>query len=345
MLPSSDPYRYSRHIITVLLVAALLMVASYAALRNWLQQPLPLTEPVSIEFRSGSSIHALSRQLQQKGLLQQPRLFRLWTRTQGIDTQLKAGDYEILPGETLAGLLEKMLRGEVRQYSITLVEGWNFKQMMQAINRHPRIVHTLAGLDGQQIMQRLGLSSPDKPLHPEGQFLPDTYYINNNTPDSELLLRAHRAMQQTLQHHWQQRQPDLPLNTPYEALILASIVEKETAVAAERPLIAGVFINRLRKKMRLQTDPTVIYGMGDAYKGDIRFRDLRRDTPYNTYTRHGLPPTPIAMPGSAAIQAATQPAETDYLYFVASSDRSGRHLFSTTLKQHEKMVDIHQRGK
>ncbi len=345
MPQASEPYRFSRYIITALLCAALALVATYAGLRNWLALPLPIEQPVVVAFDSGSSIHALGKQLQQQGLLDHPRLFRLWTRTQDIDTRLKAGEYELQPGDTLASLLDKMLRGEVKQYSITLVEGWNFKQMMQAINAHPQIRHTLEGLSGEAIMQQLGLSSDEQPLHPEGQFLPDTYYINRNTADRELLLRAHQALQQSLQHYWQNRQPDLPLKTPYEALILASIVEKETAVAEERPLIAGVFINRLRKRMRLQTDPTVIYGMGDSYRGDIRFRDLRKDTPYNTYTRSGLPPTPIAMPGREAIAAATQPAKTDYLYFVASSDKSGRHIFSTSLAQHEKMVDIHQRGK
>ena len=340
-----DAYRYSRHIITALLIAALVLVATYAGLRNWLQQPLPLQQNTLIVFERGSSIQALSRQLQAKGLLQQPWLFRLWTRSQGIDTRLKAGEYDIAPGETLAGLLDKMLRGEVKQYSITLVEGWNFRQMMQAIARHPQIRHTLDDATVDTIMAQLSLADTAQPLHGEGQFLPDTYYIHRDTSDRELLIRAHRALQQTLRHYWKNRQPDLPLKTPYEALILASIIEKETAVAEERALIAGVFINRLRKNMRLQTDPTVIYGMGERYQGDIRFRDLRRDTPYNTYTRHGLPPTPIAMAGRAAIEAATQPAATDYLFFVASSDGSGRHLFSTTLEQHEKKVDIHQRGK
>jgi UPF0755 protein len=345
MRPASDSYRYSRHIITGLLLGALVLIATYAALRNWLEQPLAITSTQTVEFNSGSSIYALAKQLQQAGLLQHPRLFRLWTRTQHIDTKLKAGEYEINPGDTLAKLLDKMLRGEVKQYSITIVEGWNFKQMMQAIAAHPQILHTLGDTNSQQLMQQLGLTSDDKPLHAEGQFLPDTYYINKNTKDSDLLKRAHRAMQQVLQQLWSQRRPDLPIKTTYEALILASIIEKESAVADERPIIAGVFINRLRKNMRLQTDPTVIYGIGDKYDGDIRFRDLRRDTPYNTYTRKGLPPTPIAMPGRAAIAAAVQPADTDYLYFVATSDRSGRHIFSSTLAQHEKQVDIHQRGK
>jgi len=343
--PSDSSCRFSRYLITLLLCGALVLVASYAGLRHWLAQPLPLAEPQTITFASGGNMHLLSRQLEQLGLLQHPRLFRLWTRSQGIDTRLKAGEYMLAPGDSLAKLLDKMLRGEVRQYRITLVEGWNFKQMMQAIHAHPQIAPGLQGLTAEAVMRELGLSDDARPLHPEGQFLPDTYYIHRNTSDRELLLRAHRAMQQTLQQAWQNRQQDLPLKTPYEALILASIVEKETAVADERPLIAGVFINRLRKRMRLQTDPTVIYGMGEAYQGDIRYRDLRRDTPYNTYTRSGLPPTPIAMPGRAAIQAATRPAATDYLYFVAASDGSGRHIFSTTLAQHEKMVDIHQRGK
>lgn len=341
----ADPYCYSRHIISVLLVSAVLLVATYAGLSAWLQKPLPIQQAQTIAFERGSNITAFSHSLHDSGFLEYPVVLQFWTRVQNIDTKLKAGEYEITPGDTLAILLEKMLRGEVKQYSITLVEGWNFKQMMQAINTHPQLKRNLSYSDPSDVMQQLGLTTDNTPLHPEGQFLPDTYYIDNSTTDVELLIRAHQALQQSLTQAWESRQKDLPLKNQYEALILASIIEKESAVADERPTISGVFINRLRKRMKLQTDPTVIYGMGDAYDGDIRYRDLRKDTPYNTYTRRGLPPTPIAMPGAAAIHAAVQPAQTEYLYFVASSDGSGRHLFSRTLAEHEKWVDIHQRGK
>jgi UPF0755 protein len=194
-------------------------------------------------------------------------------------------------------------------------------------------------LNDEQIMERLGF----KGEHPEGRFFPDTYYIHKNISDTEILLRAYNVMNKQLQSMWESRDNDLPLKTAYEALILASIVEKESAAAEERPVIAGVFINRLRKRMRLQTDPTVIYGIGEQYDGDIRFRDLRKDTPYNTYTRGGLPPTPIAMPGLGALKAVMHPEKTDYLYFVAINDDSGRHVFSSTLEQHEKAVDRYQR--
>ena len=200
------------------------------------------------------------------------------------------------------------------------------------------VTRQLENLDDEEIMKKLGHEGE----HPEGRFYPDTYYISRGVTDIELLNRAYASMQQILQTEWQQREPDLPLQTPYEALILASIVEKESAVAEERPVIAGLFINRLRKKMRLQTDPTVIYGI-ENYDGNIRFRDLRKDTPYNTYTRNGLPPTPIAMPGREAITATLHPEKTDYLYFVAYGDGSGRHVFSTNLEDHEKAVDRYQR--
>ena len=232
-----------------------------------------------------------------------------------------------------------MVAGRVQQFAVTLVEGWSFRQMMQAINQHEHLEHTLNTLDGDAVMAALGYAGE----HPEGRFMPDTYYVRNQEKDSELLQRAYRSMATSLETLWQARAPELPYENAYEALIMASIIEKESAVAEERPLIAGVFINRLRKGMRLQTDPTVIYGIGEAYDGDIRYRDLRKDTPYNTYTRKGLPPTPIAMPGKAAIHAALHPAETDYLFFVAHSDASGRHIFTSTLDEHEKMVDLHQR--
>ncbi|MDH5389444.1 MAG: endolytic transglycosylase MltG, partial [Gammaproteobacteria bacterium] len=210
-----------------------------------------------------------------------------------------------------------------------------------AINSHEAIKHELTDLSQKEILERLEI----KHEHPEGLFFPETYNIHKNISDIDVLKRAYALTKKTLHDLWDGRDQDLPFETPYEALILASIVEKESAVEEERALIAGVFINRLRKNMRLQTDPTVIYGMGDNYKGDIRFRDLRNDTPYNTYTRSGLPPTPIAMPGYGAIKAVMHPAKTDYLYFVAFSDDSGRHKFSSTFAEHNKAVDKYQRKK
>ncbi|MCG6937049.1 MAG: endolytic transglycosylase MltG, partial [Gammaproteobacteria bacterium] len=248
--------------------------------------------------------------------------------------------YLITPGSTLAGLLDNMVAGKVVQHDITLIEGSSFRQLLETIHKAPIITKQLENLSDEEIMKRLGHAGE----HPEGRFYPDTYYVSRGVTDTDLLNRAYTVMQQTLEAEWQRREDDLPFKSSYEALILASIVEKETAVAEERPLIAGLFINRLRKKMRLQTDPAVIYGIKN-FDGNIRFRDLRNDTPYNTYTRNGLPPTPIAMPGRESINAVLHPDKTDYLYFVAYGDGSGRHVFSTNLKDHEKAVDQYQRKK
>ena len=298
-----------------------------------------LEKTLIIELKRGSTIRTLANQLEQHQLLEYPEFLIIWARINGYATRLQAGEFEMHPGASLNDLLEDIVSGQVRQYELTLVEGWNFKQFMQVINEHEAIDHTLQDLTNDEIMSALGF----KDEHPEGRFFPDTYFINKNITDTDVLLRAHNVMAQTLQREWDKRDEGLPFKNSYEALILASIVEKETAVAEERPLIAGVFINRLRKKMRLQTDPTVIYGIGDAYDGDIRFKDLRKDTPYNTYTRRGLTPTPIAMPGIGAINAVMHPDQTQYLYFVAISDNSGRHKFSSTLEEHEKAVDKYQR--
>lgn len=301
--------------------------------------PNELTSPIVVQLERGDSLRTIAARLAQDGLIATPEHFVWWVRLQGDARRLQAGNYEIRPGETLVQLLDDMVNGRVQQFAVTLVEGWTFKQMMQAINRVEQLNHTLAAMDVNAVMRAIGHEGE----HPEGRFFPDTYYIRNNEEDAELLKRAYLSMSQTLDSLWVQRDADLPYDTPYEALIMASIIEKESAIAEERPLIGGVFVNRLRKGMRLQTDPTVIYGIGDNYDGNIRFQDLRQDTPYNTYTRKGLPPTPIAMPGYAAIEAALHPAQTDYLFFVAMGDGSGKHVFSSTLEEHEKMVDLHQR--
>jgi UPF0755 protein len=232
-----------------------------------------------------------------------------------------------------------MVKGKVRQYSLTLVEGWTFWQMLEQVRQSEILQHTLTGKSDEQIMTAIGHHGE----HPEGRFYPDTYHFPKGLNDVQFLKRAYDEMQQRLQKAWRQRAVGLPFDSPYEALIMASIVEKESALPSERTRIAGVFINRLRKGMRLQTDPTVIYGLGRNFDGDIRFRDLRRDTPYNTYTRRGLPPTPIAMPGQGAIDAVMNPDTTNYLYFVARGDASGSHVFSETLEEHEAAVNKYQR--
>lgn len=306
-----------------------------------INQKNALETPLNIELKRGDTVRTLANRLEQQQLIEHPQLLILWARMKGLATRLQAGEYTIHPGTSLAELINDMVSGRVRQYSLTLVEGWTFRQFIQAVDKHEAIDHTLHNLTNEQIMAALGFENQ----HPEGRFFPETYFIHRNITDVEVLLRAHNLMTQNLRRLWDGRDENLPFKNSYEALILASIVEKESAVAEERSVIAGVFINRLRKKMRLQTDPTVIYGLGENYDGDIRFRDLRTDTPYNTYTRRGLPPTPIAMPGIEALQAVMHPAQTDYLYFVALNDASGRHVFSSTLEQHEKAVDKYQRGR
>jgi UPF0755 protein len=236
-------------------------------------------------------------------------------------------------------LLNKIVAGEVEQFFLTIVEGWTFRQMLAAVHQHPEIDKKLAELNDEEIMRTLNLPA----VHPEGQFMPDTYHFPDGTTDIQFLKRGWKAMQDYLHAQWQQRDEGLPLKSPYEALILASIVEKETGLARERPEIAGVFVRRLQKGMKLQTDPTVIYGIGPQFDGNIRRKDLRKDTPYNTYTRYGLPPTPIALPGKAAIKATLHPADGNSLYFVAKGD--GSHQFSDTLDEHNRAVRRFQLGK
>ena len=305
----------------------------------FLTSPMRLTDTVIYEMKPGSSVNRLSKELAQQGLIERPIYLSLWARINGQATKIKVGEYRITPGMTPLNMLDMMVLGKVIQYSLTLVEGWTFWQMMDQINQSEFLVHQLNGLSDEEIMKHIGHEGE----HPEGQFYPDTYHFPKGMNDIHFLQRAYDAMQQKLEEKWQQRDVGLPFNNSYEALILASIVEKESALASERRLIAGVFINRLKKGMRLQTDPTVIYGLGKNFDGDIKFRDLRNDTPYNTYTRKGLPPTPIAMPGLGAIEAVMHPENTSYLYFVAHSDKSGSHIFSSSLDEHEAAVTKHQR--
>ncbi len=325
------------------LAGLLLLLASFGG--AWLAMdfdsfrstPLALAQEETLLVRPGTSLKAVAAELRQRGILQQPTYLVLLARWLGVAGKIKAGEYRLRPGTTSEQLLEQLTAGQVRQYALTLIEGETFRDMMKRIAAAPALEQTLPEHEPGTVMAAIGYPG----LHPEGRFLPETYHYPRGTRDVDLLRRAFREMEAFLDREWARRAPDLPLKTPYEALILASIVEKETGLASERPQIAGVFIRRLNKGMRLQTDPTVIYGMGDRFDGDIRFRDLRRDTPYNTYTRAGLPPTPIAMPGKAAIRAVLHPADGDSLYFVARGD--GSHEFSATLAEHNRAVDRYQR--
>lgn len=292
------------------------------------------------EVKPGATVKQLAADLQGQGLLQRPLHWEAMARWTDRGRLIKAGEYRITGAYTPAELLEQFISGKTIQYSHTLVEGWSFKEVLVSLAGNPRIEETseLQNLTFAEIMTQLG--EPD--LHPEGWFYPDTYNFPRGTTGLEFLSRALKTMQARLMEEWEQREEGLPLKTPYEALILASIVEKETGAPEERPQIAAVFISRLRQGMLLQTDPTVIYGIGDKYDGNIRTRDLKTDTPYNTYTRKGLTPTPIAMPGGDAIHAALHPADTRALFFVARGD--GSHEFTETYQQHRKAVIKYQLG-
>ncbi len=304
-----------------------------------LKAPLSLpTEDFHYTVPQGASLRQVALDLAREKIFDYPTAvgWLLFARLKDKARSIKAGEYAVPPGTSAEQLLEIFISGKPVEYALTLVEGWNFRQVMAAVDAHPKLKHELKGLDGALIMAKLG--QPD--LHPEGRFYPDTYHFTRNTSDLEFLQRAYRKMERELAAAWAERAPDLPLNSPGEALILASNVETETGLAEERDKVAGVFIRRLRQGMRLQTDPTVIYGLGESFDGNLRRSDLELDTPYNTYTRSGLPPTPIAMPGRQALRAAVNPAEGDSLYFVARKD--GGHHFSKTLSEHQCAVLEHQ---
>ena len=289
--------------------------------------------PFEFSINQGSSLKAAARQMQQVGILSNEWMFVTLARFLGKTTQIKAGNYELEAALTPLELLDIMTRGQVNQNEISIIEGWTFNQLRYALNANSSIRHDSTALSEAEIMKRIGATESQA----EGLFFPDTYYFAAGTSDLNMLKRAYLTMQKHLQESWQTRSQNLPLASPYQALILASIVEKETGQAKDRSMIAGVFINRLRKGMLLQTDPTVIYGMGDKYDGNLHKQNLQTDTPYNTYTRAGLTPTPIALPGLAALQAALHPAKTDALYFVARGDGSSE--FSGSLVQHNRAVN------
>ncbi|MFT5658797.1 MAG: UPF0755 protein [Gammaproteobacteria bacterium] len=293
-------------------------------------------EEHTFAIKPGTHIKAIANKLSLEKIIEDPWLFILLAKMKGVETKVRAGEYRLRPGQSTSGLLELFTTGNSIQYSFTVIEGWTFRDLMAQLAKHPAIKTTLKNQTNDQIMVTLGHEGE----HPEGLFYPDTYQFPKGTTDVQFLQRAYQLMQTHLQKAWDDRAKDLPFKSPYEALILASIIEKETGAGFERPLIASVFIQRLNKNMRLQTDPTVIYGMGDSYDGNIRSRDLREDTPYNTYVHNGLTPTPIALPGLDSINAALHPADGKALYFVAKGD--GTHQFSATLQEHNNAVIKYQ---
>lgn len=328
--------RRSRFLLVAIAVA--LCVSALAA--AYVLRPLePPRLPFDFTVKSGASLKTVSRQLSDEGLLAEPYGFWLLARALGRASQLQAGTYRLERAVTPLELLDKLANGDVLPVEVAFVEGTTFRQWLAALAKHPGVKQTLAGKSEAEIRSALGVEESSL----EGLFFPDTYRFVAGTPDVEILRRAHGAMKKRLAQAWEARAPDLPLATAYEALILASIIEKETGQRGERPVIASVFVNRLRLGMRLQTDPTVIYGLGAGFDGNLRKRDLVTDTAFNTYTRDGLPPTPIAMPGAASIEAALHPEATPFLYFVGRGD--GTHQFSRTLEEHNRAVARYQLGK
>lgn len=325
-----------RKLFALLALVVLLVLAGTAYWRGFLAPVVTGTRAVDVEVTPGAPLRQVAAELHAQGVL--PRPFDLvWlARLRGGAHSLRAGEYLVPPGTSVAGLLDLLKSGKVVLHALTLVDGWTFKQVMQAVDSNPALRHTLAGMNSNAIMAALG--HPGEA--PEGRFYPDTYQFPKGTSDVAFLQRAYRDMQSHLESAWQQRAPGLPYQTSYDALILASVVEKETAQPTERGEIAGVFVRRLAKDMRLQSDPTVIYGLGNAYNGKITYKDLRTNTPYNTYTRNGLPPTPICLPSLASIEAALHPAPGDALYFVARGD--GTHQFSATLAEQNAAVQKYQ---
>ena len=329
--------KYSFFILVVGLVLS--MTWMVYDIQQFMSEPMVIPEEgLVIKVNQGSNLTRIAYQLYKQNVISKPRYMTWYARWTSQASKIHIGEYRLDAGATPLSFLESVAKGDVVQYSITIVEGWSFKQMMALLNQNEYIEHTLAGLSNEQIMIELGYGGE----HPEGRFMPDTYHFPRGIKDREVLKIAYQSMQSYIIKSWDERDVGIPIKSAYEALILASIVEKETGLASERPEIAGVFSRRLIKRMRLQSDPTVIYGMGERYKGNIRRSDLKRDTPYNTYRNFGLPPTPIAMPGREAIDAVLHPKEGNALYFVAKGEGDGSHYFSATLREHNNAVIKYQ---
>ena len=322
----------------LLVTGIIVSVAAVSGFSWWAKSPLTTEGPV-VEFtiNPGSGVGAAAQQMRNAGVPVNPTLFNILARVTGQASRIKAGSYELKPNTSPRRLLTQLVRGEFAQESITIVEGWTFRQMRAAIQGHPRLRHDTVKLSDEELMKKIS----NEYTKPEGLFFPDTYLFAKGSSELAIYKQAHQAMLNHLKAAWESRDPSLPYKTPYEALTMASIIEKETGLRSERSMIAGVFVNRLRTGMMLQTDPAVIYGMGERFVGDIRKKDLLTDTPYNTYTRAGLPPTPIALPGIQSLSAALAPAKTQALYFVARGD--GTSQFSDNLNDHNRAVNQYQR--
>lgn len=327
-----------------LLFFAILLAASFAGWMAWFASaavPLKLNPQGVVDFdiRPGLGLKAAAQAMADAGVGIRPWQFALLGRLSGRDRNIKAGSYEVGVGETAWQLLEKLTAGDVTQTEIVIVEGKTFRELRAKLDAHPDLRHDAASLSDGEILQRISATE----THPEGRFFPDTYLFARQSSDLAIYRRAYQAMQRRLAAAWENRDSSVPYRNSDEALVMASIVEKETGAAADRGKVASVFVNRLRKGMPLQTDPTVIYGLGEKFDGNLRKRDLEADTPYNTYTRAGLPPTPIALPGMASIEAALHPPKTDLYYFVARGD--GSSAFSRSLEEHNRAVSKYQLGR
>jgi UPF0755 protein len=319
--------------IALVLVGSGIAIALVAAALKRLDQPLNVSTAVRFKVTPGSRFARVAADLAGRGVIAEPRIWVLYARWKGLASAIKAGEYEIEPGATPRSLLSKMINGQVLLHSFTIVDGWRVQDMLAALKRNPDITSTLPDAPAR-LMADLGCPAADA----EGQFLPETYRFPSGTTDLEVLKQAHAALVRELQSAWASRDPGVPLKSPDELLIVASIVQKESGLPQELPKIAGLYLHRLRVGMRLQADPTVIYGLGDRYEGELHGVDLRSDGPYNTYTRAGLPPTPIALAGAPAIEATAHPQATDALYFVASPHDDGSHVFSATLEEQNAAV-------
>lgn len=328
-----------RVLLVIILALGLLGGGVWMEYQRFLQSPLTLPEePLILDVPRGTSLRTLSDELTARRILDHPYFFMAMVYIAGNASRIKAGEYEVQPGSTPTQLLSLLISGKVVQHAITLVEGWTLRQALDAVIGDERLLKELDQPSPESLMERLG--KPEQ--HPEGRFFPDTFHFTKGSTDLDIMRRSYERMTQVLAEEWDQRDEDLPLVSPDEALVLASIVEKETGLASERAAIAGVFTRRLALGMKLQTDPTVIYGLGERFDGDLKRADLQGDTPYNTYVHEGLPPTPIALPGREAIHAVMHPLEGGSLYFVAKGD--GSHHFSSTLAEHNRAVREYQLG-